>query len=403
MKTAYTDKVAPPPPTPTPPPARPEAGGAEERESLLDWVRAWDRFWFSPADPTTLGLIRVCAGAVALYVHLCYSFLLLSYVGPNGWIDTDAARYMRREVPIRFPGFDWEDTGAVSEKGQYYWSIYFHVQDPVWICVIHAGVVVVMFLFTIGFCTRVTSVLAWLGAMSYIQRAPSLLFGMDTMMMIVLLYLMIGPSGAALSVDRWLQLRRERRRRPPHTPSAPRRQEAVAPAPLVSANFAIRLIQVHFCIIYLASGTSKLLGSSWWSGTALNLVVLNYSFAPFGVGLYYHTIAFLTQYRWLWEILMTGGVVFTFFTEIGLPFLIWNRRTRWLMMCCSALLHTGIGLFMGLTTFSLMMLVMLLSFVPPDVVRRVLTSCGDRARALLAARARRGAASGKPDSLVLAR
>jgi hypothetical protein len=212
---------------------------------------------------------------------------------------------------------------------------------------------------------------------------------------IVLLYLMIGPSGAALSLDRWLQLRRERRQR-----GAPKRDEP--PAPLVSANFAIRLIQVHFCIIYLAGGTSKLQGSTWWSGTALNLVLLNYSFAPFGVGLYNDVIVFLTQQRWLWEILMTGGVVFTFFTEIGLPFLIWNRRTRWLMICCSAMMHTGIGLFMGLTTFSLIMLVMLLAFVPPDVVRRVLSSLGDRLRKLRGAGDPRGKA-GKRGALVLAR
>ena len=33
------------------------------------------------------------------------------------------------------------------------------------------------------------------------------------------------------------------------------------------------------------------------------------------------------------------------------------------------LLHLGIGLVMGLTVFSLLMLVMVLAFVPPDVMR----------------------------------
>ena len=34
------------------------------------------------------------------------------------------------------------------------------------------------------------------------------------------------------------------------------------------ANLGIRLIQVHFCFIYLAAGLSKLKGDAWWNGFA---------------------------------------------------------------------------------------------------------------------------------------
>ena len=30
-------------------------------------ARAWDRFWFTPADPTVLGAIRICCGVITLY------------------------------------------------------------------------------------------------------------------------------------------------------------------------------------------------------------------------------------------------------------------------------------------------------------------------------------------------
>ena len=73
-------------------------------------------------------------------------------------------------------------------------------------------------------------------------------------------------------------------------------------------------------------------------------------------------------------------MIFTLVVEIGLPFLIWNRSTRWLFICGSVMLHTAIGLTMGLTSFSLMMLSMLLAFVPPDAVRYLLGYLGDRAR-----------------------
>ena len=117
------------------------------------------------------------------------------------------------------------------------------------------------------------------------------------------------------------------------------------------------------------SGSSKLLGAAWWNGTALWLCLANYNFAPMRVGLYDQALTFLCNYRPLWEICLTSGVVFTLFTEIGFTFLVWGRRWRPFMVTCSILMHLGIGLIMGLTVFSLLMLTMVLAFVPPNVMR----------------------------------
>ena len=57
-------------------------------------------------------------------------------------------------------------------------------------------------MFTLGLFTRVTSVLTWLAAASFLHRDPQVLFGQDTMMNILLVYLMIANGGAALSLDR---------------------------------------------------------------------------------------------------------------------------------------------------------------------------------------------------------
>jgi Cys-tRNA synthase (O-phospho-L-seryl-tRNA:Cys-tRNA synthase) len=40
------------------------------------------------------------------------------------------------------------------------------------------------------------------------------------------------------------------------------------------------------------------------------------------------------------------------------------------MICLSALLHTGIGIIMGLATFSMMMFCLLLAFVPAPSIHR---------------------------------
>src|SRR5262249_21739763 len=162
-------------------------------------------------------------------------------------------------------------------------------EDPKWVWTIHLTILVFMLLFTAGLWTRVTSVVTWIGALMYIQRLQSsMLFGLDTMTNLGLFYLMIAPCGAALSVDCWLKVRRERQCRGGSSVPQP-------PEPMVSANFATRLIQINFCMIYFAAGTSKLLGTSWWNGTAPNRFLLNYSFAPFDVPVYVAMLKWLSH------------------------------------------------------------------------------------------------------------
>jgi hypothetical protein len=123
-------------------------------------------------------------------------------------------------------------------------------------------------------------------------------------------------------------------------------------------------------IIYLAAGLSKLQGSTWWTGTAMWNTVANYEFAPLHLAFYHSLLTWLCGHRWLWELLMSGGCIFTLIVEIGLPFQVWNQRLRWVMIGGAVLLHAGIGVVMGLTSFQLMMMILLLSFFPAVTVRR---------------------------------
>ncbi len=353
-------------------------------------AKGWDKFWFSPADPYTLAVIRILIGLLAFYVHLTYSWGLLSFVGADAWCDRSAADFARRDITVWCYGLDWEDRHFVYANGNYFWSVFFHVTDPASIVILHVVFLAAMLLFAAGLWTPYTGLLAWFGAMSYVQRASSTVFGLDTMMMIVLLYIQLGQSGAVWSLDRLLQLRR-----------AAAADELPPPVePSVTTNFAVRLIQIHFAFIYFASGTSKLLGSTWWSGTALNYVLLNPSFAPMEWEPYYQGVKLLAQSRWAWEIFCSGSIIATLLLELSFIFLAWDMRWRWLFICGAVGLHLGIAFIMGLTTFSLCMLIMVFSFVPPGVVKRVLPEIGRGLRWLFvgekkdepAARAMAGAA-----------
>ena len=145
--------------------------------------RGWDAFFFRPADPTPLGLIRVAVGLLLLWNMVVYGLDLPAFLGSDGWADPSSLRAL------------------MAGRTPWAWSFWFLVPDamlrPVWVACL-----VVLALFTVGLWTRVTSVLTWLAAVSYIHRTQQVLFGMDTMMNILLFYLMIGNSGAAMSVDR---------------------------------------------------------------------------------------------------------------------------------------------------------------------------------------------------------
>jgi hypothetical protein len=358
----------------------------------------WNRFWFRPASPLGLGLIRILTGCLALYIHLAYTVDLDEFFGAHAWIGAEDMRIIRQEQPVPKPWMSWENPppspppSSAQEKqlletwdmppdqvlshGASMWSIWFHVTDPRAMWTIHGIVLLCLFLFTIGLFTPVTSVLSWIGMISYVQRSPTSLFGLDTMMNILVLYLIIGQSGAALSVDRLIQ-RYVRTRRA--LEAGRTRSIDLSPQPRISANLGIRLLQVNLCCIYFVSGLSKLAGASWWQMNAVWLTMANPEFSPLYFPPFYALLSWLCSHRLLWEIAISGASLFTLFTEISFAFLVWLPRWRFLMMTLALLMHTGIAVFMGLNTFSMAMGVMLLSFLPPSVIDAVLAKLRFRA------------------------
>jgi hypothetical protein len=264
-------------------------------------------------------------------------------------------------------------------------SIWFHVTDPAGMAVAHAVALVIIFLFTIGFCTRVTSVLTWLAAVSYIHRTQQILFGMDTMMNILLFYLMIGNSGAAMSVDRLINRYRAVRASLRRSGGVDAATQAYLdrPPPSVASGFAIRLLQVHFCFIYMASGLSKLKGPAWWNTNAYWDTLANPEFTMIYYRWYESLVREMVSSHVLYSVMAALTVGFTFFCEIGLPFLVWTRLRPFIIVC-GFLLHAGIAVFMGLWIFSLLMMTLLLGYLPGAAIRdRIFGTAADGRRLAL--------------------
>ncbi len=309
------------------------------RASYRDAVAGWNRFWFAPTDPATLAMIRILAGAMLLYTHLVWTIDLEAFFGPHSWV-SPTANATFHEVP---------KISEIMEQDPYrgrsfVWSLFDVAKTSQQIWAVHIVALVTFALLTVGLWTRVVAVLAWIFAVSYVQRAQGALFGLDQINTMLAMYLMVGPSGACYSLDAWLARRKN-----------PRRGAA---SPSTSANIAIRLMQLHMCVIYMFAGIGKFVGASWWNGTGLWGGVANLEYQSLDatwLAYWPHLSAFLSHLTVYWEVFYCV--------------LIWPRALRPWMLLIAVPLHLGIAFFMGMITFGLIMLVGNLAFVSPESVR----------------------------------
>lgn len=292
-----------------------------------------------------------------------------------------------RQQQIDFLEFWNNEARKAYRLGHPIFSIWFHITDPQAMAVAHGVILVIILLFTLGLWTRVMAVLTWLAVISYIHRTQHVLFGMDTMMNILLIYMMIGNAGAALSLDRLIQRYRAVRTslRRTGTVDAATRAFLDRPPPSVSTAFAIRLIQVHFCFIYMASGLSKLKGTGWWNTNAFWDTLVNPEFCLVQFQWYEWLIRELVSNRLVYGLMAGGGVLFTLALEIALPFLVWTRLRPY-MVIWACLFHLGIAIFMGLYLFALFMMTLLLAYLPGHLVREQLFGTVAAAKAALTLR-----------------
>jgi hypothetical protein len=249
------------------------------------------------------------------------------------------------------------------------WTHFSWVQSyPKLIWSLHIVALVVFFLLTIGLFSRTMALVGYLFAVSYANRiTPGAFFGLDKVNCMLALYLIVGPCGARYSVDRLWRLKRGG---PTEVP------------PSATANLAIRLIQVHMCVIYLFSGIGKLHGEQWVTGEASWL-----SFAM----LEYQSI----DMTWMakWPKLLNLMTHVTVFWELTYCALVWPRLTRPWVLLMAVVVHGGIILFLGMPTFGLVMLIGNLAFVSPKTIRRVFDPIARRISLAIVGKASRAGGS----------
>lgn len=306
------------------------------RELTAAIAAGWDRFFFTPADPTPLGLIRAITGLLLLRSLWVLGYDLPGFLGSHSWTDPLAVReWMAQQAPAS-------------------WSFWLLVPDrlltPVW-----AVCLVVLALFTVGLFSRTTAVLSWVIAVSTARRAPTILYGFDHVVTTWTFYLAVcGASGQAVSLDRflarWKTARAAMARRPSGGATAV--MPSGVPAASVSARIGLRLLQLHLCLIYGMAAISKFQGTAWWTGMAIWGVLAAAEFRRFD-------LTWMAAYPLALNFLTHCGL----FLELVYPALIWVPVLRPLVLAAMIGLHVGVDLALGLTEFGLAMLAGNLAFV----------------------------------------
>jgi predicted DCC family thiol-disulfide oxidoreductase YuxK len=329
---------------------------------LLDYLRelraasrrGWTAFFFTPSDPTALGLIRIGAGLLAFWSLLVLGLDLHDYLGSHGWADPELIRQTQHQrQPLA-------------------WSFWFLVPDH-WLRAAWILCLAVLGLFTLGLFSQVTAVLSWIIVVSTVRRVPVALFGFDQILSTLLLYLAASlASGQAVSLDRFLRRWRQARAaartvnvRPAGTGVGRlvRPSEPGMPRATVSANLGLRLIQLHLAFIYAMAGLAKLQGPSWWNGMALWGTMTAGEFVS-------RDFTPLAEWPLLLNLLTHASLAL----ELFYPVLIWVALLRPLMLAGVVLLHLGIAwVAPGLTEFGLAMITANLAFVSGRWLRSLVT------------------------------
>ncbi len=300
------------------------------RHTATAAAEGWNRFWFQPARVETLCLIRLLCGWMLFYTHLVWSLGLEDFFGPRGWLTAEALAQSPESHPLAWSWFWWIDSPALL------WTV-------------HVAALVVFFLFFLGLWTPVTSVLAFLATVAYVHRVPAATFGLDQINTILTMYLMLGPSGARYSLDAWLA----------------RRRGEEPPREAVRANLALRLIQLHMCVMYFFAGIGKLQGATWWDGSAMWWAAASYEYQSLDL-------------TWManWPVLVALLTHLTVWWEVTYPALVWLRGWRVLVLGMAVLVHLGIATSLGMITFGTAMLFGNLAFVPGQTTAAVLQRLG---------------------------
>jgi len=279
-------------------------------------LRAWNAFWFAPVSARPLGAFRVVVGLCTL------GHVGLLALDSDFWL-SDAGLLV---------GDDSRTIAGPLRPSLLHW-----LQDPTSVRMVLAAAAAAALALTLGWRTRIAGFVLYPLILSIHQRNLASNCGPDNLLLIMLFYLALSPCGAAYSLD----ARRATRRRG-------------SPAEPLIVPWAVRLIQLHMCLIYLDTAVLKCNGATWLNGTAMHFVLHNVEFTRFD-------LTSVTEYPVLINLMSHGALLL----EFCLAFLLWSKAARPWVALAGVALHAGVMVTINVPLFGELMTACYLTFLTP--------------------------------------
>lgn len=186
-----------------------------------------------------------------------------------------------------------------------------------------------LILMFLGWRANLMAFFAWAIHMFFMHSSQLSAYGVAAFTNLALFFAVFSPINHAL------------------TPRRIRSGHSLSNVPTVWARVSLRALQLHLCIVYLATGIEKMMGLEWWNGNAIWYSLMEEQFNQF-------------DFRWLASVPLLAKIMgwSVLLLETGYPIFIWLKPTRkyWLLGILG--LHTGIAIFMGLHLFALIMVLL---------------------------------------------
>lgn len=294
--------------------------------SVRSVVRAWNEFFFQPQSPLPIALFRMLYGMLLIANLVLLRPDWLAWYAGHSWISLSTM--LKLEPGPRLNLFT-----VMPHDDRW-------VEALFWIFLVSA-----VFL-TLGFLTRISSVLTFLCLTSIQQRNLYMIHSGDTFLRVAGFFLMFAPAGAAFSIDRLIRIRKGKEG-PEIQPKPP---------------WAQRMIQFELALLYFVTFWWKSTGAAWVNGTAV----------------YY--LNHLAEYQGLplpaWfdhPIFEKVGSWLTLAIEFSLGVLIWFKELRYPLLLVGLLFHLFLAYRLDVPLFQWTVLSAYVLFIDPCDLERAWT------------------------------
>lgn len=266
---------------------------------------AWNEFFFAPQSPIPIALFRVAYGLLVIATLALLHTDWLNWYGTHAWMSLSTMHQLE-------PGTRLNLLAVLPQSDAW-------IEGFFWMFLGSAV------LLTLGFLTRLNSVLVFLCLASIQQRNVYILHGGDTFLRVAGFFLIFAPAGAAFSVDRLIRIWRGKEHAAVTRPRSP---------------WAQRMIQFELSLMYFATFCVKVKGAPWLQGTALYYIYHLQEFKRFPVpSFFFHPM-----------MLKLGGW-FALLLEFSLGVLIWVKKLRYALLGLGLLFHLSLEYSLNIPLF----------------------------------------------------